>query len=133
MRRHREPALTAEPRPLDADVLALLAGVLVQLTRVAVVAPVAAAHGRLGPALAAQRAHALGRQAVRRRHARAAEGAVDLGAGVGPGCRTHGERDESRGSSSHRQMSLDSIHSGERWGRTSVLVDARQMGKERVA
>lgn len=90
MKTRREPALTAEPRPLNADVLPLLAGVLVQLTLVAVVASVAAAHGRLGPALAAQRAHALGRHAVRRLHARAAEGAVDLGAGVGPGC-GHGE------------------------------------------
>lgn len=79
--------LTAAARVLHPQVLLVLAGVLVQLALVAVVLAVAAAHRLLRLALAAQRAHALGRQAVRRLHARAAVAAGHLGAGVLQGCR----------------------------------------------
>lgn len=79
--------LTAAAWVLHPQVLLVLAGVLVQLALVAVVLAVAAAHRLLRLALAAQRAHALGRQAVRRLHARAAVAAGHVGAGVLQGCR----------------------------------------------
>lgn len=86
--------LTAAARVLHPQVLLVLAGVLVQLALVAVVLAVAAAHRLLRLALTAQRAHALGRQAVRRLHARAAVAAGHLGARVLQGCRVTERRTE---------------------------------------
>lgn len=64
VREERKGKLTTAALVLHADVLLVLAGVLVEFALVAVVLPVAAAHRLLGSALAAEGAHALGCQAV---------------------------------------------------------------------
>lgn len=87
-REEQEGKLTTAALVLHADVLLVLAGVLVELALVAVVLPVAAAHRLLGSAQAAQGAHALGCQAVRRLHAGASVAAGHLGAGVLQSCRS---------------------------------------------
>lgn len=79
--------LTAAALVLHPDVLLVLAGVLVELTLVAVVLPIAAAHLLLGFAVAPEGAHALGRQAVRRLDAGAPVAAGHLHAGVLQRCR----------------------------------------------
>lgn len=86
---------------LDADVLLVLAGVLVEIALVAVVPAVAAAHRLLGLALAAQRAHALGRQAVGGLHAGAAVAAGHVAARVLESC---GRGQRKRGRSSRVMM-----------------------------
>lgn len=68
------------------------AGVLMQLTLVAVVLPVTAAHRLLQFALTAEGTHALRRQAVGRLDAGAAVAAGDVGAGVSESCGVGGER-----------------------------------------
>lgn len=57
--------LTAVSLVLQAEVLLGVAGLLVELALVAVVLAVTATHHLLGLTVAAQRAHALGRQGVR--------------------------------------------------------------------
>lgn len=74
--------LTAGSVKLLEDVLLLVAGVLVEVALAAVVLAVAAADDVLGHAAAGRGAHALGPLAVGRAHARAAEAARHLGAGV---------------------------------------------------
>lgn len=54
----RRGKLTTAALVLHADVLLVLAGILVEFALVAVVLPVAAAHRLLGSALAAKGAHA---------------------------------------------------------------------------
>jgi len=78
--------LTAGPLVLHPQVLLALAGVLVELALAAVVVAVAAAHRLLAPAVAAEGAHALRREAVRRLDAGAAVAAGDVGAGVLQSC-----------------------------------------------
>lgn len=72
---------------LHSYVLLVLAGVLMELTLVAVVLSIAAAHRLLRLALAAEGAHAFGRQAIWRLDTRAAVAAGHLGAGVFQRCR----------------------------------------------
>lgn len=79
--------LTAVSLELHAYVLLVLAGMLMQLTLIRVVLPIAAAHYLLGLALAAEGAHALGRQAVWRLDAGAAVTTGHLGAGILQSCR----------------------------------------------
>lgn len=78
--------LTAVALVLHADVLLVLAGVLMELTLAAIVLPVAATHRVSGLALAAQGTHAFGRQAVRRLDAGAAVAARHVRAGVLQSC-----------------------------------------------
>lgn len=56
--------LTAVPLVLHSYVLLVLAGVLMELTLVAVVLSITAAHCLLGFAFAAEGAHAFSRQAI---------------------------------------------------------------------
>ena len=79
--------LTAGPLVLHSYVPLVLAGVLVELTLVAVVLPIAAAHRLLRFALAAEGAHAFRRQAIWRLDTGAAVAAGHLGAGVLQSCR----------------------------------------------
>lgn len=74
--------LTAAALVLHSYVLLVLAGVLVKLTLVAVVLPIAAAHCLLGFADAPEGAHALCRQAVCRLDTGASIAAGHLRAGV---------------------------------------------------
>ena len=76
---------------LHVHVLLAGARLLVELTLVAVVLAVAAAHLLLGLAIAAQRAHAFGRQAVRGLDAGAAVAARHLAARVLQSCREQRE------------------------------------------
>lgn len=79
--------LTAAPLVLHSYVLLVLAGVLMELTLVAVVLSITAAHCLLGFPLAAEGAHALSWQAIRRLDTGTAVAAGHVSAGVLQRCR----------------------------------------------